>query len=229
MTRDHDLVEQGHSLDGPSLRDQRPALDVAGERHQVEVTEPIADLGGSAGDRVRARPISGDRALEGLRHEQMPPLRAVAPALVEQPARPREPSCAARELAAVEQDEDQPTRASRGPRYVAPAQELAVRALPRLDAVLIAADEVRRRREPLEVLRLERRLPIRRGELSKRIRPRPPTEALPAAREYLGRRHALAPGDSPAKGASVSPDTRASYARRAPRSSRSGYRAARCV
>jgi hypothetical protein len=97
-----------------------------------------------------------------------------------------------------------------------------MRTLPRLHAVLIAANEVRRRGEPLEVLRLEPRLPIRRGQLGERIRPRPPSEALPAAREYLGRRHALAPDDSPgtraARGApsraSVSPDTRASYARR---------------
>lgn len=95
-----------------------------------------------------------------------------------------------------------------------------MRTLPHLHAVLIAADEVRRRGEPLEVLRLERRLPIRRGQLGERIRPRPPGEALPAARECLGRRHALAPDDSPgtrpSRGApsraSVSPDTRASYA-----------------
>jgi hypothetical protein len=97
-----------------------------------------------------------------------------------------------------------------------------MRTLPRLHAVLIAANEVRRRGEPLEVLRLEPRLPIRRGQLGERIRPRPPSEALPATRECLGRRHALAPDDSPgtraARGApsraSVSPDTRASYARR---------------
>jgi hypothetical protein len=171
---------------------------------------------------MRARPISGYRALKGLRHEQVPPLRAVARAIVEQPARPRQPPGTAGELAAIQQYEDQPTRASRGPQYVALAQERAMRTLPRLHAVLITANEVRRRGEPLEVLRLERRLAIRRGQLGERIRPRPPTEALPAARECLGRRHAPAPDDSPgtraSRGApskaSVSPDTRASYARR---------------
>jgi hypothetical protein len=90
--RDHDLVEQGHSLDGLSLPDQRPALNVAGERHQIDVTEPIADLGGLAGDRVGARPVSRDRVLKGERHQQMPSLHAVALAIVEQPACPCEPA-----------------------------------------------------------------------------------------------------------------------------------------
>ena len=97
-----------------------------------------------------------------------------------------------------------------------------MRTLPRLHAVLIAANEVRRRGEPFEVLRLEPRLPIRRGQLGERVRPCPPSEALPAARECLCRRHALAPDDAPGtrasqgapSRASVSPDTRASYARR---------------
>ena len=55
---DHGFVEQGHSLDVPSLRDQGPALKVARKRHQIDVTEPIADLGGLTGDRVCARPVS---------------------------------------------------------------------------------------------------------------------------------------------------------------------------
>ena len=102
-------------------------------------------------------------------------------AVVEQPARPREPAAGAGELAAVHQDEDQPARAAGGPQHVAPAQELAMRTLPHLDAVLIPADQVRRRGEPLEVLRLERGLPISGGQLGEGIRPRPPVEGLPAA------------------------------------------------
>ena len=51
---DHHLVEQAHALADPALRDQRPALEVAGERHQIDVGEPIADLGG-AGRRSRRR------------------------------------------------------------------------------------------------------------------------------------------------------------------------------
>ena len=43
---DHDLVEQGHAVDDPCLRDQRPALNAAGHGHQIEVTEPNADVGG---------------------------------------------------------------------------------------------------------------------------------------------------------------------------------------
>ena len=117
--------------------------------------------------------------LEGHRHEQMPPLCAVALAIVEQPACAREPAAGAGELAAVQQDEDQPARASGGPQHVTPAQELVMRALPHLDAVLVPADEVRRRGQPLEVLRLERGLAIRRGQLGEGIRPRPPGERTP--------------------------------------------------
>ena len=220
--RDHDLVEQGHSLDSLSLPDQRPALNVAGERHQIDVTEPIADLGRLAGDRVGARPVARDRVLKRDRHQQMPSLRAVALAIVEQPACPREPAAAASELAAVHQDEDHPAGTACGPLLVTPAQELVMRTLPHLDAVLIPADEIRRHREPLEVLRLERGLPIRGGQLGEGIRPRPPVEALAPARACLGARHTPAPDDSPATSASrgapnrasVSPDTRASYARR---------------
>ena len=76
---DHDLVEQGHAVGRLSLRDQRAALEAAGERHQVDVTEPIADLGRLAGDRVGVRPVSLERALKRHRHQQMPLLRAVAP------------------------------------------------------------------------------------------------------------------------------------------------------
>ena len=98
-----------------------------------------------------------------------------------------------------------------------------MRPFPHRDAVLIPADEVRRHGEPVEVIRLERRRPIRGGQRGESIRPCPPVEALPAARACRGRRrHAAASRDSPATSASrgapdrasVPPDTRASYARR---------------
>ena len=179
---DHRLVEQGHSLDDPSLRDQRPALNVAGDRHQLDVTEPIADLGGPTGDRMGARPVSLDRALQGHRHEQMPLLRAVVPRLVEQPACSREPAAGAGELAAVHQDEHQPARAPDGPRDVTPAQELAMRALPHLDAVLVPAEEIRRRGEPLRGPPARAPPPDRRPTARRR---HPPT---PAGRSTPGRR-----------------------------------------
>ena len=159
--RDHDLVEQGHAVDDPCLPDQRPALNAAGHGHQIEVTEPNADVGGLGGDRMGAGPVSLDRVLQGYRNEEVPLFRAVLPALVKQPACPREPAAGAGELAAVQQDEDQPGRATDGTHHVTPAQELAMRPLPDLHAPLIAAEEIRRRGEPLEILRLKRAPPIR--------------------------------------------------------------------
>ena len=60
-----------------SLRDERPALDVAGHGHQIDVAEPDADLGGLAREGIRTRPVSLDRMLQGDRHEQMPVLGAL--------------------------------------------------------------------------------------------------------------------------------------------------------
>ena len=189
--RDHDLVEQGHSLDRPSLRDQRPGLNVAGKRNQIDVLEPFTDLRRLTGDRAGALPVARDCVLQGQRHQQMSLLRAVVVlAIVQQPACTRKPATGTGEFAAIEEDEDDPARASGGRRDVTRAQLLLMRALPQLDAVLIPADEVRRGRQAPEVLRLERDLPVCGRELRKRIAPGAPVKGLPAAGACLCRRHA---------------------------------------
>ena len=182
---DHDLVEQRHARGRVPLRDQRAALDVAGERHQVDVTEPQADLDGPAGDRVGVRPVSLERALEGHRDEQVPLLRAVVPDLVDQPPCAREPAAGAGELAAVQQDEDQPARAAGGPLDLAPFQLRVMGTLPRRDARLVPTDQIRGHREPLDVLGLERGGPIRRRQFREGIGPRPAAEALATTRASL--------------------------------------------
>ncbi len=159
--RDHDFVEQAHSLDVLCLPDQRPALKVARKRHQIYVTEPLTDLCRLAGDRVSALPVPLDRMLESRRHQQVPPLRAITlPTIVEQPACTREPAAGAGELAAVQQDEDEPARASHGPLDLIRPQKLVVGAFPHVDAVLVSAHEVGGRGQAPEVLRLERGLAI---------------------------------------------------------------------
>ena len=52
----------------------------------------------------------------------MPLLSTVVPDIVYQPTRPREPAAGAGELAAVQEDKDQPPRAAGGPHDVTPAQ-----------------------------------------------------------------------------------------------------------
>ena len=68
-----------------------------------------------------------------------------------------------------------------------------MRTLPHLDAVRIPAEEIRRRGEPLEILRLKRGLCIRGGQLCEGIRPRPP-------------RRCSLPGDT--RRATTSPESR---------------------
>ena len=153
---DHHLVEQAHPLADPALRDQRPALEVAGERHQIDVGEPIADLGGAAGDRVGGRPVSRGGVLEGFRDQEMALLGAIVRNVFEQATSSRQPAAGAGELAGVEQQEDQPARATGGAQHVAAAQQFLVCALPRLDTEVVLSGEVRRRGQPLEVVRLQR-------------------------------------------------------------------------
>jgi hypothetical protein len=69
--------------------------DVAGERHEVDLTEPLADLSGLARDRVSAGPVSLDRAQQRRGDQHIAELRALAPAVIDQPTRPREPAAAA--------------------------------------------------------------------------------------------------------------------------------------
>ena len=134
-----------------------------------------------------ARPVPRERVLECHRHQQLPPLHAVLPPIVEQAAGSREPAARAGELAAVHQDEHDPAGApGRAPRVTA-FKGLAMRTLPELDAVLVPAEQIRRRGEPLEVLRLERSLAIGSRELGEGIRPRSPLEGLPAPRVCRGR------------------------------------------
>ena len=161
--------------------------DVAGERHQVDLTEPLADLSGLARDRVSAGPVSLDRAQQRRGDQHIPELQALAPAVIFQPARPREPAAAAGGLSAVQQDEHQPARAPDGTQRLTRVQELAMRTLPQLDALLVATRQLRRGK-PLEIIGRERRLSIRGRQLGERTGPSAPAEQLPAAIECIRRR-----------------------------------------
>ena len=63
---------------------------------------------------------------------------------------------------------------------VAPVQELVVRPRQQVDALGVPADQVGGGRQPLQILRLQRRLPVRGRELGVGVRPRLPAEGLPA-------------------------------------------------
>jgi hypothetical protein len=58
-----------------------------------------------------------------------------------------------------------------------------VRTRQQVGALLVATDQVRRRDEPLKILRRQRRLPVRRQEVGIGIPPRPPPEGVPTPLE----------------------------------------------
>ena len=198
-----------------ALPDQRPALDVAGEPHQIHVSEPIADLGGLAGDRVERS------ASLPSTHAERPPAAADAPAR-------RNRTCHRRAVGAL-------APASRTARANSPPLSRTNTSQPAHRAALGTSPRHRSSRRTLPLRRCPHRCrsgtppwraargpraragpPDRGRQLGDGVRPRPPAEAAPPARDCLGRRHALASGDTPdaraSRGApsraSVSPDTR---------------------
>jgi hypothetical protein len=187
---DHRLVQQRHALDGLPQPQQRPATADPGERHQVPVAEAVADLGGLTEGGVRGRGVALGKALDREGHEQVPLLHAVQVAVVQQPPGPGEPAAAAGQLAPVQQAEGQPERAPGGTPRVAQPQPPVMRARPDVVAVGVPAQQVRGRGEPLQVLRRERALPVGRRQLREGVRPRPPSEGLPAPIQCVSRGHA---------------------------------------
>jgi hypothetical protein len=158
--RGHSFVEQPHPVDRPALGDERPPLNVARERDQIAVPEPPAQLRGLARDRLGASPVALQRAQQRGGHEQEAALRAIPVLVLEQAQAARDPATGGCRLAAVDEDEDDPPGARHRPSPLAAAQQRLVRPLPHRDALVVPADEIRRRGEPLELFGLQRRGPV---------------------------------------------------------------------
>src|SRR5206468_5236350 len=94
------------------------------------------------------------------------------PAVVEQALRPRDPATTSSQLTTVQQGEREPERAARRPRDLAYPCALLVRAGPHFGTLLAAPEVVGRRREPLEILVLERLVPCGIREVLVRASPR---------------------------------------------------------
>ena len=175
----------------PSRISARP-WPVPGERHQVRVAEAVADRGGLVEIGVRRcasrpRQIARSRAARGdspaprsrgaassssrRARASQPPPRATSPPL----SRPKASQ-----------------NAQRAARAASPGQARLMRALPGAGAVVVAADQVRGRREPLQVLGPERGRPIGGRQPREGVGPRLPAVGLPAAIEDVdGSRHGL--------------------------------------
>lgn len=109
--RDHRLVEQGESLVSAAHPDQRRPLPEQAPRHEVRLAVPPADLGGSEEPVPRPHRVARLQRPQRERHEEVAPLHALLPVVVELPARPGEPPAAAGRLHPAEQLERQPERA----------------------------------------------------------------------------------------------------------------------
>jgi hypothetical protein len=189
----HDLVQQRHAKGRLAEQDPRSAKTEPGERDQVRVAEALADLGRLSEGGGGRRGVALDQALQPGREHQVALLDTVLLEVVEQPAGPGDPAATTGDLAPVEVAEGQPERAPDRSLHAAPAQELVMRARPGVGAVVVPPDQVGGRRQPLQVLRLERGLPVGGRQLRKRIRPRPTPVRRPAPIERIRRRHPPSP------------------------------------
>ena len=186
---DHDLVEQRHARGRslPCAISARP-WPIAGERHQVDVTEAHRR---SRRPGRRSRSAVAAVALEDARwsatgYEQVAPAphSRARPSSSSRRARASQPPARANSPPFSRPKTSQNAqRAARS--TVAPVQQRVMGTLPRRDALVVPADQIRRHREPLDVLGIERCAPIRGRQLREGLRPRTPAEALAAARASL--------------------------------------------
>ncbi len=98
---------------------------------------------------------------ECQREEEITALDAVVPPVVEQAAGTRQPAAGLSGFSLEHEGKRHPERTTSGPNRISRGQIFVVGASHDLGAVGIAADEMSRRREALEVFRCQRSLAIR--------------------------------------------------------------------
>jgi hypothetical protein len=170
-----------------------PPRPEPGERDQVRVAEALADLGRLVEGGSGRRGVALDQALQPEWVQQVALLDAVLLEVVEQPAGPGDPAATTGDLAPVEEADGQPERAPDRSLHAAQPQERMMRTRPGVGAVVVPPDQERGCRQPLQVLRLERGLPVGGRQQSEGIPQACPPEGLPAPIERVGRRHPPSP------------------------------------
>ena len=179
--RDHRLVEQREPLLDPAHLEERPPLHVPRGGDQVTIAETSAEAGRLAGDRASALPLARLEMLLRDGEQQIALLRGLCSFLVEQPLTPREPSGRGAGLAAQEEAEADPECAAGGAPAVARVPVRPVRALQRALELLLASDQERRGRQPLEVRRAQGVLAIGQRQELVGVFPRAAVVRSPAA------------------------------------------------
>ena len=172
--------------------DQAPALTDPGQRDQLRVAEPLADRGCLGEARGGGLDVAFEHQAQGGAVAQVALLDTVQPAVVEQALRSVDPPAAARQLALVQEHEGQPERAAGGTGDIVGLRAFVVRTRPDVDALVVPANEVRRRRQPLQILRARGAYSRLRGrQLPERVPPRPPSERLTTSVDRAGHGHSL--------------------------------------
>ncbi len=157
---DHDLIQQPATLSRTAQRDHGLAQAQPPKTHQITVSEPLTDRRRLSKPPARRQRVPAVNSPHRTRQEQEAAFRAIGVTTLKKPASPCQPAGRLSHLIRVHQLEDKPERAPRRPIRLAPILQDAERPSPRSYALAVPADEVARHREPLEILRTQRRLPI---------------------------------------------------------------------
>jgi hypothetical protein len=177
--RDHRLVQQREALHDPASLDEEVALHVHREREQIRVAEALADGRRAGGGRRGRVELAHGVVPERERHQQVPLLDALLAMVLHQALRAPEPAGRAPHLSAVQhQVHADPERDPGCTQRRAGVEPALVSPLEDVQALVVAPERVGRRREPLEVVRLERRGAIGAREDLVSVQPRASLDLL---------------------------------------------------
>lgn len=179
----HAFVEQRHPPLDLARAEERPSLQAAAEDGEVVVAGAIAD-----GCRLRGHVVGGfvlphELVTMGHRKQQIPLFGAFGRLLIDQTLRAREPGARPPRLAQKHQSKADPERRARRPLRLPPCEACPVDALEGLEKLVVSPADLRRLRQPLEIVGAERRGRVAGGERSVRLLPGAPRVGLAPALE----------------------------------------------
>jgi hypothetical protein len=135
--------------------------------------------------------VALERQQEGGAIAHISLLDTIPLTVIQQALPPVDPPAATAQFALVQENEGQPEGATGGAGHLTGLHVLVVRTRPCVDAVVDPANEVRSRREPLQILELQMRVTLRDRQLRERVPPRPPSKRLTTSIDRVGHGHSL--------------------------------------
>jgi hypothetical protein len=178
VDRDHHLVERLQAFAAAAELDEALAAAQPAQRHAVGIAQAVGMALGLIEHVQGGRILAGDHLRRGRLPEDEPPRRAIEIVLVAERLNSRQPSTTQRELPVGDQRERAPCRGHGGVLDVSRLEEGGVRAPPRLGALVGPADAMRRDRQLLEMVRIQRLIRIGGDQPLIRLAPRTPREGI---------------------------------------------------